>query len=103
MVAVGRAATAYTAWRGRPTAIWLTFGYFTVMEALQALGCRVVDDCANPLNGTPTRLSSLHIVFQPFFINAFILELVPPTVKQRVRFVVFLACALSTAVMLVQL
>lgn len=36
MVIVGAAATVYTARKGQPAAIYLTLGYFTTMEALQA-------------------------------------------------------------------
>ena len=38
MVGIGVVATGVTAARGEPRAIWLTLGYFTVMEALQATG-----------------------------------------------------------------
>lgn len=50
-----------------------------------------------------TLLSYLHIVFQPFFINAFAMELLPEPVKKRLRRGVFLCCALSSLVMLIQL
>ncbi|HEX6141811.1 MAG TPA: DUF5765 domain-containing protein [Geminicoccaceae bacterium] len=103
MVAVGTAATGAAArWR-QPPAIWLTLGYFTVMEALQATGYIVVDQCGSPLNQSITLLSYLHIVFQPFFINAFAMELVPEPVKERVRLAVCGACAFSAVVMLMQL
>lgn len=36
MVAIGGAAVAATALRGEPKAIWITVGFFTVMEGLQA-------------------------------------------------------------------
>ncbi|MEL6418044.1 MAG: DUF5765 domain-containing protein, partial [Pseudomonadota bacterium] len=42
MVGLGTAATVAAARRGEPKAIWLTMGYFTAMEALQAAGYRVV-------------------------------------------------------------
>jgi hypothetical protein len=103
MVAVGAIASAVTYRRGDPPAIWLTLGFFTAMEALQVAGYAVVDQCGTPANRTVTILSYLHIVVQPFFINAFALELVPIAVKRRVRVWVFAACAVSSAVMLVQI
>ena len=103
MVGVGAVATGVVAARGQPPAIWLTLGYFTVMEALQATGYAVVDQCGAPGNQAITLLSYLHIVFQPFFINAFAMELVPGPVKSRVRHGVYLCCAASSAVMLAQL
>lgn len=103
MVGAVAVATAVVAARGQPRAIWLTLGYFTVMEALQAAGYAVVDQCGAPSNRAITLLSYLHIVFQPFFINAFTMELVPDPVKARLRRGVYLFCGLSSAVMLAQL
>ncbi len=45
----------------------------------------------------------LHIAFQPFFINAFAMELVPAPVKARVWRWVMLLCAAATAILLIQL
>ncbi len=103
MVGLGGVATIATFRRGDPKAIWLTIGYFTVMEALQAAGYAVVDQCGSSANQSITLLSYLHIVFQPFFINAFALELVPGPVKERLRRLVFALCSLSALVMLLQL
>ncbi len=103
MVGVGAVATGVIAARGQPRAIWLTLGYFTGMEALQAAGYAVVDRCGAPSNQAIALLSYLHIVFQPFFINAFAMELVPSPVKARLRCGVYLCCAASSAVMLAQL
>jgi hypothetical protein len=103
MVGVGAVATGVVAARGQPRAIWLTLGYFTVMEALQATGYAVVGRCGAPSNQAITLLSYLHIAFQPFFINAFAMELVPSPVKARLRHGVYLCCAASSTVMLAQL
>lgn len=73
------------------------------MEALQVVGYGVVDQCGTAANTSVTVLSSLHIVLQPFFVNAFAMELVPDVVRRRVRTGVFSACALSSLVMLVQI
>lgn len=103
MVGAGSVAAAATVRRGRPAAIPVTIAYFTLMEALQAAGYLVVDQCANAVNQTIAILSVIHIIFQPFFINAFAMELVPGTVPARARVAVFAACAASAAVMLLQL
>lgn len=103
MVGIGAVVTGVAVSRGQPRAIWLTLGYFTVMEALQAAGYAVVDQCGTASNQAITLLSYLHIVFQPFFINAFAMELVPGPVKARLRRGVYLCCAASSAVMLAQL
>jgi hypothetical protein len=103
MVGIGAVATGVTAVRGEPRAIWLALGYFTVMEALQAAGYSVVDQCGTTSNQAITLLSYLHIVFQPFFLNAFAMELVPGPVKARLQRGVYLCCAASSAIMLAQL
>jgi len=103
MVAAGTVAAAVTTSQGRPTAVPVTLGYFTLMEALQAAGYLVIDECTNPLNQTVTFLSAVHIIFQPFFVNAFAMELVPKPVRLRARLAVYCVCALSAVVMLAQL
>ena len=103
MVGAGVVATAVTAGQGRPAAIPITIGYFTLMEALQAAGYLVIDQCANPANQTIAILSIFHIIFQPFFINAFAMELVPETVRNAARVAVYVVCAASAVVMLLQL
>lgn len=103
MVVVGAVATAATCRRGAAPAIWLTLGFFTLMEALQVWGYGVLDQCGTLANRLVTVLSYLHIAIQPFFINAFALELVPSPVKSRARAWVYGVCALSLMVMLVQI
>ncbi len=103
LVVGGAMASAVTWRRGEPFAIWGTMGYFTAMEALQVAGYGVIDACGTSANTAVTVLSFLHIVFQPFFINAFAMELVPSVVAQKVRRWVYGLCALSSLVMLVQL
>lgn len=100
---VGGAGAALTYVRGDPPAIWLTIGYFSLMEALQVAGYVVVDACGSPANAAVTVASYLHIVFQPFFINAFAMELVPSPVRMRVRPWVMAVCAGAAAVLLLQL
>jgi len=103
MVVTGSAATAYTAYRQRPVAIPVTLGYFTAMEALQAAGYLVVGSCGTTANQLITLLSYLHIVFQPFLVNAFAMHLLPEEVNRRIRSGVYCLCAASSAFMLVQL
>lgn len=102
MVGLGGMATVVTASRGAPRAIPITLGYFTLMEFLQASGYAVIDQCGSPANQTIALLSYLHIVFQPFFINAFVMELVPSPVKARLQAAVFVCCTASAVVMLLQ-
>jgi len=103
MTGLGAVAAAVTYHRGAAPAIWCTFGFFTLMEALQVWGYAVLDQCGTASNRNVTILSYLHIAIQPFFINAFALELVPVSVKRRVQGWVYGACAVSTLVMLAQI
>lgn len=103
MAAAGTAATAITIYRKEPAAISIALGYFTIMEALQAAGYLVINDCGGKSNQAITLLSFLHIVFQPFLVNAFAMELVPYPVRLHVRRTAFALCGLSAGVMLLQL
>ena len=103
MTGIGAAAAVVTYRRKDPAAIWLTLGYFSCMEALQVAGYAVLDQCGTPENRAVTMASYLHIVFQPFLINAFAMELVPQATKKRTRKWVYAFCGLSAAVMLAQL
>lgn len=103
MVAIGTVASAVTYRRGDPPEIWLTLGFFRVMEALQVAEYSVLDQCGTRANTSVTVLSYLHIVIQPFFINAFAMELVPGVIKRRVRSGIFAVCAVSSLAMLAQI
>jgi hypothetical protein len=103
LAAVGFGATAYAAVRNEPPALWLALGYFTLMEALQAFTYSVIDDCASPANQIATLLGYLHIVFQPFFVNALSLHFVPEQISKRIAPWVYTLCFVSSIVMLIQL
>jgi hypothetical protein len=103
MVAVGGAATAVTMLRGDARGIWVTLGYFTVMEALQATGYAVIDSCGTPANRTITVLSYLHIAFQPLFINAFAMAIAPSEISARTRSWVWALAGLASVMLLARL
>lgn len=103
MVGIGAVATGVAISKGQPKAIWITLAYFTLMEALQVGGYAVINQCDSQANKTFTLLSYLHIVFQPFFINAFFMELLPAPVKAKIWKWVYGICAASAAVMIAQL
>jgi len=44
-------------------------GYFSIMEIIQFLQYRVIDQCTNDYNKFLTNLGYIHICFQPLFIN----------------------------------
>lgn len=103
MVAVGGVATVATYRRGEPPAIWGTLTYFTAMEALQAAGYLVVDQCGNSANQTITVLSYLHIALQPLFINAFAMAIAPVAVSGAARKWVWGLAGLASLLMLFRL
>ncbi len=103
MVALGCCATILARRRGLPTAVWIGLGYFTSMEALQAAGYLVINACGTFANQAITIISFLHVAFQPLFVNALALELIPARIRARIRFSVFLICGLCSAFMLAQL
>jgi hypothetical protein len=103
MTGLGAAATVVLARRRAPTAFTAALAYFTAMEGLQVAGYLTLDQCTAPSNQTVAWLSIMHIVFQPFFINAFALELVGASRRAALRVPVFLVCAAASLVMLMQL
>jgi hypothetical protein len=103
IVGIGVAATVITVRRKVPAAFSVAIAWFTLMEALQLAGYLVINQCDNPVNQAITLLSMLHIVFQPFFINAFSLQLVPEDIRRRARVPVYTLCGISSAIMLLQL
>lgn len=103
MVAAGAAGTAITFRRGEPKAIWLTLGFFTLMEALQASGYAVVDRCGTPSNQLVTILSYLHIAAQPLFVNAFAMAIAPKEVGARMRRLVFVLAGTASALLVLRL
>ena len=103
MVGLGAFATVVTARRGEDTAIPVTLGFFTVMEALQVGGYWVLDECQLKANRTATLLSYLHIALQPIVINAFAMAVAPAAVSPAMRRLVYALAALATAMLLLRL
>ncbi len=103
MVGLGAAATLVTARKGMPWAVPVTLGYFTFMEALQAVGYLVIDQCELVPNQTVTALSFFHIALQPIFINLFALSLVGPHITPRMRRGVIAIAALGSLVVAMRL
>lgn len=103
MAAAGTALTVATARRGDPPAIPAMFGYFTLMQLLQGAGYRVLGACGSPANEVVTFLSLLHVAFQPFFINAFAMELTGAPRRPVWRAAVFVVCGAAAAAMLLRL
>ena len=101
-VAIGGAATAVTYMRGEPKAIWVTLGFFTLMEGLQAAGYAVADQCTDPANRTLTWASYLHIAIQPIFVNAFAMAIAPRPVSPGTQKVVYSIVVLCSVILLFQ-
>lgn len=102
LAAIGIAGTAYAAYKKEPAAIWLSLGYFSLMELLQAFTYSVIDQCALPSNQIATYLGYLHIAFQPFFINAVSLHFVKNGLAKKIQPFVYAACFAATIMMLIQ-
>jgi hypothetical protein len=103
MIGAGSAATAITLRRGEPPAIPATLAFFTAMEALQAAGYGVIDQCGTPANQAVTLASYLHIALQPLFINAFCMAIAPAPPSPRMRRAVWLCAGLASALLLARL
>lgn len=103
MVGLGAVATVITARRGEPKAIPITLAFFTFMEALQAVGYLVIDQCTLTPNKAVTVLSYIHIAAQPIFINAFGMALVAGPVSRTKRRMVYAATLTAFVVMMLSL
>lgn len=100
---IGMTATAYAAYKKTPPALWITLGYFTLMEILQAYTYGYIDQCELPPNQIATLLGYLHITFQPFFISTLSMHFIPAEVRRKIQYWVYAACFFSAIVMLIQL
>lgn len=103
LASVGAAGTLYAAYKKEPFALWVSLGYFTLMEALQAFTYSVIDQCSLPANQIATLLGYLHITFQPFFINATSLYFLPRDVAAKIEKPAYALCFVSSIYMLLQL
>ena len=103
MFGLGTAAALVTLRRGEPLAIPATLAFFAVMEALQAGGYRVIDQCDLGANQTVTALSYLHITLQPIFINAFAMAIAPRPVSPGMRRLVYALAGIATALLMLRL
>ena len=103
LAVAGIATTGYLALRREAPALWVTLGYFSIMEILQALSYPVIDNCGSSTNQWLTFLSYLHIAFQPFFFNLLAMHFIPESVRKRIQTRVYALCTLATVFLLVQL
>lgn len=100
---VGVGVSLYAAYKKEPAPLWIALGYFTLMEILQAYTYRVIDSCQLPENQIATLLAYIHIVFQPFFINAICLHFTPQNIAQKAAPWAYGFCFFSAVIMLIQL
>ncbi|MBQ4874704.1 MAG: hypothetical protein HRK26_01135 [Rickettsiaceae bacterium H1] len=103
LASIGIGTTLYSAYKKYPHALWITLGYFSLMELLQAFTYIVIDECNSPMNQVLTLLSYLHIVFQPFFINGMSMYFIPSHIKNKISYFVYFLCFVSSILMLIQL
>ncbi|MFH1157661.1 MAG: DUF5765 domain-containing protein [Pseudomonadota bacterium] len=103
LASIGIGATVYAAYKKEPAVLWITLGYFSLMELLQAFTYSVIDRCAMPSNQVATLLGYLHIVFQPFFVNALAMHFIPRRVRDKIAPCVYALCFGSAIIMLIQL
>lgn len=103
LATVGLGATVYAAYRKEPAVLWLSLGYFSLMEWLQAYTYSVIDQCGLPANQIATLLGYLHICFQPFFVNAVSMYFIPDEVRRPIQPFVYTACFAAALFMIAQL
>lgn len=101
--AVGGAATVYGAKKGEPKARWLTLGFFTFMELLQAASYIWLNQCDVSANIYLTRLSYIHIAFQIPVVNFFAFSFVSEQIRKKWFRPVMIVSFIATLLMLTKL
>jgi len=103
LATIGFASTTYVAFKGEDKALWISLGYFSLMEMLQAFTYTVIDRCGLPLNQLLTLLGVLHIAFQPFFLNAVSMHFIPAKVRQKISSYIYGFCFIGTILILIKI
>ncbi len=103
LATVGLASTAYIAYKGEERSLWVPLAYFSLMELLQAVTYAVIDLCGLPMNQVLTALGSLHITFQPFFLNAFAMHFVPKPISQKISPFVYGVCFIGSILLILRI
>lgn len=102
LATVGILSTGYAVYKKEPMPLWISLGYFSLMELLQAFTYTVINQCDNPANQVATLFGYLHITFQPFFINAVSLYFINQRVARKIAPFVYTLCFVSAIIMLIQ-
>lgn len=100
---VGLSTTIYSWYKKEPTDLWMTLGYFSLMELLQAFTYLYLNMCDNPSNQVATYLGYLHITFQPFFVNFLCLHFIPKEIKTKIYPLVLTVCFFSAIILLMEI
>lgn len=102
MAVSGFAVAAVLAYKNWSKLLWIPLVYFALMESLQVFNYLTLGSCS-PSDQMLTFLSYLHIVFQPFFVNAVMLYFVPEDFRKKIAVWVFAFCFASSILMLIKL
>ncbi len=103
LATIGLSTAVYSCVKKMPKVMWVTLGYFSLMELLQAFTYTVIDQCGSHLNQVLTLFGYLHIAFQPFFINAVSMYFLPAKKRALVMVPAYTICFAASIVMLMQL
>lgn len=103
LATAGILSTGYAYYKKEPTVLWMSLGYFSLMELLQAFTYTVINQCEDPSNQIATLLGYLHITFQPFFINAVSMYFINQRVAKKIAPFIYTCCFAASILMLIQL
>lgn len=98
LAVAGFGVTAYAAWKKEPAALWVTMGFFSSMELIQALSYPVIGQCGAPENKALSIASYIHIALQPFFFNLLALYFIPDDMRRRIQKTVYALCAVAAGI-----
>lgn len=103
LASIGLGTAAYSFMKKMAPPLWITLGYFSMMELLQAATYTVIDNCDSHLNQILTLFGYLHISFQPFFVNGISMHFLPEARRKKIMVPVYAVCFAAAIVMLMQL
>lgn len=83
--------------------LWLTVGWFSLMELLQAFTYLYIGSCENPNNQMLTLLGAYHIALQPIFVCLISLYFVHPAVRSKISPIVIIASFAISLMLLVEI
>jgi hypothetical protein len=101
--ATGVGTAIYLNNKGEPKAFTIPLAYFSLMEFIQFASYASIDHCSFTANTALTFVSWVHIAFQPFFLNMFLIRGVRKKVSAFAKRTAYAVSLLVAAILLLKI